>query len=203
MIKAVLFDYDGVMTLDKSGSYSICKYISENAGIDYELFSQEYKKYSDDLIIGKITHEQIWKQLCKNINSDITIRYLFDAFKNTPINQKMFDLVKKIKRNYKTALITDSEKDRMDSLRINQKLDEYFTVIQVSAEIGTGKAKESIFNKTVKELGVANDECVFIDNQEKYLITPKKIGINTIFYNQKENNIKDLIKELKALGIEI
>jgi len=203
MIKAVLFDYDGVLTLDKSGSYSICKYISSNADVDYELFSTEYKKYNDDLLIGKITHEQIWNQLCKNIDKNISIKYLFDSYKNTPINTKMVSLVKKIKKNSKTGLITDNKKDRIDAAKIDFKLIDLFDVISVSAEIGSQKSKESIFSKTVKEFGLSYDECVFIDNQECNLIVPKRLGMKTIFYNHKENNIKRLISELKELSIQI
>jgi putative hydrolase of the HAD superfamily len=203
MIKAVLFDYDGVLTLDKSGSYSICKYISQNADIDYELFSTEYKKYNDDLLIGKITHEQIWNQLCKNVNKNISIKYLFDAYKNTPINVKMIDLVKKIKKNNKTGLITDNKKDRIDAAKSDYKLEQLFDAIIVSAEIGSQKTKEPIFNKTATQLGVQYDECVFIDNQESNLVIPNKIGMKTIFYNHKENDIKRLVTELKRLNIQI
>lgn len=203
MIKAVLFDYDGVLTLDKSGSYSICKYISKNADVDYELFSTEYKKYNADLLIGKVTHEQIWNQLCKNVNKNISIKYLFDSYKNTPINLKMIDLVKRIKRNNKTGLITDNKKDRIDAAKTDYKLVELFDVISVSAEIGSQKTKEMIFNKTSTQLGVRNDECVFIDNQESNLVIPNKLGMKTIFFNHKENNIKRLVTDLKLLNIEI
>jgi putative hydrolase of the HAD superfamily len=203
MIKAVLFDYDGVLTLDKSGSYSICKYISQNADVDYELFSTEYKKYNDDLLIGKVTHEQIWNQLCKNVNKNISIKYLFDSYRNTPMNLKMIELVKRVKKNNKTGLITDNKQDRIDAAKSDYKLEQLFDVITVSAEIGSQKSKESIFNKTVTPLGVKYDECVFIDNQESNLVIPNKIGMKTIFYDHKENNIKRLVTELKLLNIEI
>lgn len=203
MIKAVLFDYDGVLTLDKSGSYSICKYVSSNCEVDYELFSTEYKKFNDDLLIGKITHEQIWKQLCKNIQKEISIKCLFDSYKHTPINQKMIDLVKRIKKNNKTGLITDNKKDRIDAAKKDFALAELFDTIQVSAEIGSKKSKEEIFRKAVQELGVTYGECVFIDNQESNLVTPKKIGMNTIFFSHKENDIKRLVTDLKLLNITI
>jgi putative hydrolase of the HAD superfamily len=42
MIKAILFDFDMVLTTDGSGSQSICEYISKKTGIDLELFKKEY-----------------------------------------------------------------------------------------------------------------------------------------------------------------
>ena len=203
MISTVLFDYDGVMTPDKSGSYSICKYVSSAANIDYELFSNEYKKYNDQLLYGKTTHEDIWNKICEGIGVSISIKYLYDSFKNTPINEKMFELVKKIKKNYKTGLITDNKKDRMDAVINYQKLYDIFDVITISAVIGSGKDKEEIFVDSVKNLNVSFTDCIFIDNQEKNLIIPKKLGIKTIFYDHKLNNIKTIYGELKMLGVKL
>lgn len=203
MIKAVLFDYDGVLTTEKTGSYSICKYISSTANIDYEIFSNEYRKYNEDLLIGKTTHEEIWKDLCKSLGREINIRYLFDSFKNTPINLKMFELVKNLKKAYKTGLITENESDRVDAVTRHQKLNELFDVIKATAEIGSGKDDEEIFVRAVKALSVSCNECVFIDNQEKNLLIPKKLGMSVILYDQKENNIKELVTGLKKLDIKI
>lgn len=203
MIKAVLFDYDGVVTLDKSGSYTICKYISLHAEVEYELFSREYGKYNDDLLSGKVTHEQVWNQLCKNVNKNISIKHLFDSYKSTPMNLKMIEVVKKVKKHAKTGLITDNKKDRIDAAIAEFKLDDLFDVISVSAEIGSQKSKEAIFSKTIHALQVAYDECVFIDNRESNLTVPRKLGMHTIFHDHKENNIKRLVTELKLLNIQV
>ena len=56
-IKAILFDYDGVMTIDKTGTESICNYISNTLGIDKNVFEKEYRKYNKDLLYGKPTSE--------------------------------------------------------------------------------------------------------------------------------------------------
>lgn len=70
-----------------------------------------------------------------------------------------------------------------------------------------GKIKhQNIWNILCSKLDCLNvnvDECVFIDNQEKNLIIPKSIGMNTIYFNHDERNYKKLIKELKELSINI
>lgn len=40
MIKAILFDFDGVLTTDRTGSLSICNYICKKTGIDLELLKK-------------------------------------------------------------------------------------------------------------------------------------------------------------------
>jgi len=86
MIKAIWFDFDGVLTLDKNGSYSTAKYISSTAGIDMSIFSSEYSKYNADLQIGKLKHEDVWESICDAIGLRIDIGFLHEAFIHTPIN---------------------------------------------------------------------------------------------------------------------
>ena len=199
-INIVLFDYDGVMTLDKSGTESICNYISKNLNIDYTIFEKEYRKYNTDLSCGKITHEEIWKQLCESLNIDIPISVLHDSFDNTPIDNEMHELVLQIKhQKIKTGLITDNKVDRMKFINKKFNLNKYFDIIAISGELGYGKESDRIFIETLGE--IKPEESIFIDNQEKNLIIPKKLGINTIHYNDKERNLFELKNKLKEYGI--
>lgn len=54
-----------------------------------------------------------------------------------------------------------------------------------------------------QRLNVMAEECIFIDNQEKNLVVPRKMGMKSIFYNHEDKNIVKLVKELRDLGIEI
>jgi len=203
-IKAIFFDYDGVMTKDKTGTQSICKYISENYNIDKNIFENEYRKYNNDLLYGITTHEKIWNKICQNLNENIPISILYDSFENTPINNEMHDFVKIIKRkNIKTALITDNKMDRIKIITEKYKLNKIFDIIIVSAEIGFGKDNEKIFKIILDKLSIKSNECIFIDNQEKNLIIPKNIGINTIFFDTENNNIEKLKNEIKKYNINI
>lgn len=204
MIKGILFDFDGVLTTDANGSTSTCNYICKETGVDYDLFKNEYYKYNKDLNCGKITHEEIWSDLCRGINKDIDIDILYKAFINTPINNEMINLAKKLKdKNYKIGMVTDNKKDRKDMIADYYNLNKIFDVITVSAEIGSEKDNTEIFEYTIQKLMLRADECVFIDNQEKNLIVPKEMGINTIYYDHNERDLEKLIKNLEILGVEI
>ena len=204
MIKAILFDFDGVLTIDATGSQSICNYVCKEANLDKELFKKEYKKYNNDLLYGKIKHEDIWGEVCAAINKDISIDILYDSFINTPINKEIYNLIKEIRtKNYKTGMVTDNKKDRIDRIVEHYDLNCLFDAIVVSAEIGNGKENEEIFKNTIQRLNVKAEECIFIDNQEKNLTVPKHMGMEVVFYNHEEKNIEKLIKELRDLEIKI
>jgi putative hydrolase of the HAD superfamily len=203
MIKAIFFDFDGVLTLDKTGSYTICKYISKAAGVDFEKLSRAYKKFNNDLLFGKTTHEKIWNSLCVELAAEIDINHLYDSFINTPLNIPIIDLVKKLKILYKTSIITDNKKDRIAAVIDKQKLAEIFNSIIVSADIGSGKDNAEIFYKAADSVNVKFKECIFIDNNENNLIVPEKLGMNVIFYDHEKNDADDLILKLRELKIRI
>ncbi|EQB89995.1 putative hydrolase of the HAD superfamily [Clostridium punense] len=204
MIKAILFDFDGVLTVDATGSQSICNYVSKITGVDKTLFTKEYKKFNKVLLNGSIKHEDIWEKICEAINFQISIEVLFDSFINTPMDIEMCKLVKKLKgNNYIIGMVTHNKKDRIDAIRDYHRFNNLFDEITVSAEVGSGKEDKEIFLRTVKKLGVKANECVFIDNTEKNLIVPNEMGMETIFYDHTERNIDKLLSQLKALGIKL
>ena len=111
---------------------------------------------------------------------------LHESFINTPIDDKMLNIIKALKEtNYKIGMVTDNKKDRMDAIIAFHNWSSVFDAISVSAEIGSGKDQDLIFKDILKQLNLRADECVFIDNQEKNLIVPEKLGMRVIPLSQK------------------
>ncbi len=63
MISTVFFDFDGVLTLDATGSKTTIDYICKKTGIEPTIFAWEYRKYGRDLLIGKIK-QKIFGMTC-------------------------------------------------------------------------------------------------------------------------------------------
>lgn len=204
MIKAVLFDFDGVLTLDATGSQSIINYVTGVTGVDRALFEKEYRKYNNELLYGKLKHEEVWGQICTGIGREIDIKVLYDSFINTPIDFEMLNLVKKLKdNNYRIGMITDNKKDRIEDISEYHNFNSLFDVITVSAAVGFGKEGKEIFEITLDNLGLKPEECVFIDNTEKNLVAPKHMGMEAVFYDHKEKDLDKLVILLKGLAIEV
>jgi putative hydrolase of the HAD superfamily len=202
MIKAILFDFDGVLTIDATGSQSICNYICKKTGLDIESFEREYYKYNDDLLYGKTCHKDIWERLCSGIGRKIDINILYESFLNTPMDNQMMMLVNKLKQqNHKIVMVTDNKKDRIDRIVEYYDWNKIFDIITISAEVGSGKEHNKIFEKTIEALDVSSAECLFIDNQEKNLVVPKSMGMQVIYFNNEKRDYEKLITELKDLSI--
>ena len=203
MINAIFFDFDGVLTLDKTGSYTTCFNISKETGLELDKTLFCYRKNSSDLNLNKTTHKKIWSAFCQCVEKKVDIKILKQAFLRTPINKPMFELVKKLKKNYKLGIITNNNNERFDSLTKKLKLNKLFDSLILSANVNGLKNQKLIFEKAVESLNLKPENCIFIDNQNKNLSIPKSMGFKTILYDSEKNNILQLIKTLKKYKIKI
>ncbi len=204
MVRAVLFDFDGVLTLDATGTTSICNYIAAVTGIDRELFTKEYRKFNAKLLYGICDHIEVWDNICEGVNSKIDINVLYDSFLNTPLDEEMLLLVHDLKdRGYIVGIITDNKKDRIDMISNHFEFYDYFDYIIVSSEIGSGKDNNAIFKKTLDDLLVSPHECVFIDNNEENLQVPKEMGMSVLFFDHKNRDIVELKRQLQSFEIKL
>ena len=199
MIKAILFDFDGVLTVDKTGSESILNYIAEKTNIPLDTLKTEYYKYNSDLLYGRLTHRDIWESLCKSIGYSIEYSILIDSFRNTPIDNEMISFAKELKKSYKIGMITDNKCDRIHEVLSHHDLKDLFDTVSISAEYGSGKEERPIFDITTEKLAVTPEQCIFIDNSPKNLIVPEQIGMRTILFDDENRNVECFRKTLNDI----
>lgn len=199
-IKAVLFDFDGVLTTDKTGSLTTTRYLSERTGIALPQVQSVFRKYNDDLTLGRTTHEQIWDSICAELGQSLSIDLLKAAFESTPMCAGMLRLAKELRSRHSVGIITDNKKDRIDLLKKLHNLSSAFDPIAVSAEVGVSKDDPKIFLGVLRKLGVNSDECIFIDNSRENLIAPGSLGIKTIYFDDEKQDFKALLAALRAHG---
>ena len=203
MISAILFDYDGVLTTDKTGSLTTCRYISQATGIDVSAVQAAFRLHNEALTLGKTTHAQIWPSICRALGRDLRFGLLQAAFESTPMNAGMFALARSLKGKYSLGIITDNKKDRIDHLKSFQGLGSLFDPIVVSSEVGSSKGSEEMFRVALNHLGLEAGTCVFIDNHATNLAIPSALGMRTIFHDDEKNDIAGLVETLAALGVAV
>lgn len=199
MIEAIFFDFDGVLTFDKTGSQSVLRYLSSKTGIAEDVLGREYYKYNKALLYGEITHRDMWEDFQTALGKEIPFDILRDAFRNTILDWDMIEYARELKQNYLVGLITDNKVDRMEEILTWYRLRDVFDVVSVSAQCGSGKQEKAIFERTLTALKVKPEECVFIDNTEKNLVIPGQMGMHTILFDDENRNIEQFKKELQAI----
>jgi len=200
-IKAILFDFDGVLTTDKTGSLTTTRYLSQRTGIELSHVQSVFRRFNDDLTLGKTTHEQIWGRICAELGQTLSMVLLTEAFESTRFNSRMLALARALRSRYAVGIVTDNKKDRIDHLKMVHDLSSLFDPIAVSAEMGVGKDNPAIFLHVMQTLGVDARECIFIDNSRKNLVAPKALGIKTIHFDEEEQDFDALYAALKWHGV--
>ena len=198
-MRAILIDFDGVLTIDKYGSDSILRYLAENTPISIDILKKEYYKINRGLLNGEYTHKEIWSNYCTNVGYDIDFQVLIDSFINTPLDWDMISLVRELKNEYKIGMITDNKVDRITEILKYHKLTDLFDTVTISAECKCGKSDRKIFDITLETLGVKPNDCVFVDNTQKNLVVPQELEIRTILFDDEKRNIYEFKKQLYKL----
>lgn len=190
MIKAILFDFDGVLTVEKTGSISITKYLAEKTGVNIKQMTSCYRKYNHELLYGSLTHEDMWDDFCDDIGKKVDYQLLIESFWKTPLDEEMFSLVRRLKQQYRIGMVTDNKCDRIHEILKYHQLEDVFDTVIVSAEYGIGKDSEQLFWKAVQALEVKPSQCIFVDNTARNLAAPEKMGMKTIFFDDEKRDVE-------------
>lgn len=196
-MKAVLFDFDGVLTTDKTGSLTTLRALGEATGIPLTRLRDAFAPYNDALNLGRTTHAAIWPAVCRALNARIDARLLQAAFESTPFNARMLALARDLRRTCAVGIVTDNKKDRMDHLTTYAGLSSLFDPIVVSAAIGADKSSPAIFERALDHLGIAPADAVFIDNSERNLVAPRGMGMAAVHFDDDLNDVEGLATLLR------
>ena len=87
------------------------------------------------------------------------------------------------RRGYKLGLV--SNLSRSDTLWLREfELDSHFDALVLSCEVGAAKPEPEIYRVAADRLGVAPEECVFVDDVPSYLAGAKSVGMTCVRINR-------------------
>lgn len=201
LIQAVFFDFDGVLTRDKTGTLTTCRYLAQATGIAFDDLVEAFQPHRWALARGETTRDATWPLVCEAVGRDIPRELLVRAFESTPLDPAMFAFANGLARHGKLGIITDNPKDRMDVVRRTLWLDRVFAPIVVSAEEGATKDDPAIFHAALTKAAVGADQAVFIDNAEENVAVARRVGMHAIYFDDEKRDLAALARELLALGV--
>lgn len=195
-IRCVFFDYDGVLTTDRTGSTTTCRHVSLATGIPLDQVKAAFAVHNEALTLGRTTHEEVWPDICRALGLGIPIGILQEAFDSTPVNAPMFDLARALRTQCRVGILTDNKADRIGRLRVVQALDEVFDPIVVSAEVGLSKSSHAFFGHALALACASAQETVFIDNDRGNVEVAASMGIHAIHFDDAANDVAGLAARL-------
>jgi putative hydrolase of the HAD superfamily len=117
--------------------------------------------------------------------------YMRDYIENhLTIDDDFYIFAENMKNKYKYALLSTDVSAWSKYITEYYKLDKYFPVKIISADVHYRKPDAKIYEITLERLGIPVDECIFIDNRVENLLAASKFGIDVILFN-RDNEVYD------------
>lgn len=206
MIKAIIFDMDGLMIDSERVTFECYqeRLKDMNLTMDEEfyktllgkpikgIYQRFYDVYGNDFPIENVI---------QNVHQLMAERFETEG---VPVKKGLVELLHYLKdNNYKTIVATSSNRDRVDKILAQAKITEFFDDSICGDEVTKGKPNPEVFLKSCQKLGVNVDEAIVLEDSEagiqaSYDANIKVICIPDMKYPEKQYEEKTF-KILKDL----
>lgn len=187
MIHALIFDCFGVLY---QGSL---EYLMELCPAKRR---QELRDLSRAFDYGYVSEGEYLEQTAKilEIREEEIVRIIEERHVK---NEEMLAEVRRFKRKYKMALLSNIGARVLPRLFSEEELKDLFDVVVLSSEEGFAKPDAPIFRITAERLGVPVEECVMIDDSKTNCAGAVTAGMRGLLYEDH----RQCLAELKKLGV--
>lgn len=198
MLKAVIFDMDGVIIDSEPIHKDVEKKIFKRLGVT--VTGEEHDSY-----VG-VTSENMWNSIKQkhNLSESVSteeliemevkeyIGFLLQHEDIKPITGVVELINELYKNNMKVALASSSVKKSIETVVKMFKLQKYFEVRISGEDILNGKPWPDIFLETAKHLNVAPSECLVIEDSKNGVSAAKAAGMKCIGFKNINSGNQDL-----------
>jgi epoxide hydrolase-like predicted phosphatase len=197
MIRAVLFDFGGVLT-EGGKAGSIARVFAKIYGIDEPRIKLD--PYREQYTRGEITDEMFFETMNRlHPGGDLATKEAFnehaDIFVKCEPVYRMAELLRQ--HNIRTAILSNVFSLSVEKLRADGFY-EGFDPLILSCEEGSAKPDPEIYKRAAEKLDLPPHEIIFIDDQAKFLEPARKFGMQTVHAQSPQQIIADTIAILKA-----
>lgn len=200
MIKAVIFDVGGVLIRTHDHSYR--RQWEQQLGLDEGqseaiVFSGEMGTKAQS---GAITTEALWEWIGRRLAlDDETLRaFRRDFWAGDALDEELVAYIRSLRPHYQTAIISNATDNLHHALSELFNIADAFDLIVGSAAEKVMKPEPEIFHRTLKRLGRAPGEAVFIDDHPENVAGARSVGMHAIHFREG----MDLPAALARLGVE-
>ena len=206
MIKAIIFDMDGLMIDSERVTFECYqeRLKDMNLTMDEEfyktllgkpikgIYQRFYDVYGDDFPIENVIQD-VHQLMAERFETE-----------GVPVKKGLVELLHYLKdNNYKTIVATSSNRDRVDKILAQAKITEFFDDSICGDEVTKGKPNPEVFLKSCQKLGVNVDKAIVLEDSEagiqaSYDANIKVICIPDMKYPEKQYEEKTF-KILKDL----
>lgn len=216
MIKLLIFDA-GDLLWKNSNKYTerLMKSFFKKYKIDGNVISSRWDKLLRKVSTGKIKYSKAVEMEFKgfNLNQKVLRKWIDIHTKNEPKTKKLNPYVKstlkKLKRKYKIAILSDEIRGYRHKVMICKILDiNFFDKVFCSSDIGYEKPHKKAFFAVLNYFKLKPSEAVFVGHSKDEIEGARRYGIKTIaikwdvgtksnFYVKRFSEISKVLEEIQ------
>jgi putative hydrolase of the HAD superfamily len=190
MIKAVLFDFGGVLT--ESGKAGFVRqaladlYEVSMQDIQIDNLQYEWRKHvtDEDLVFASLN-----RKYGKQVTPEQFYQHLNSEVKPTPA---VYDLAQRLRaKGIKTGILSNVFTTSAEQLR-KKGFYRDFEPIVLSCEEGYAKPDKELYQIAIKKSGVQANEILFVDDQEKCRPPAEELGMHFILATSPQQIVADI-----------
>lgn len=193
MIKAVLFDIDGVIVYSDKANREFVNAILREQG-KKNLTEKEFQKikfFTIKQVLEKYLPELTEKKIEK-IRNKWSPKYV-NFVSLTELNKGIKEILNYLKKKYKLGIITNRS---LTTVLDFHKVKNYFDFIVTSADVKNPKPSPEGINKTLKKFRIKPEEAVFIGDTIADLNAGKSAKVKTLIFRTTQKEIKEKIERI-------
>jgi FMN phosphatase YigB (HAD superfamily) len=196
-VKAVIFDYGGVLSLDQDNE--LIQSLASLTGLEMKEFHRLYFGTRGDFDKGVITAEEYWRSFFplsgkKPDNRTIDRLIALDHSSWARINRDLLAWALQLKeQSYRISILSNMPHE-FHKFFINEF--RWVPLLEpsvYSCVAGHIKPDPEIYRMSLQALKVAAGEAVFFDDREDNVLAARKQGIHAFRYSSVEQARKDLM----------
>lgn len=185
MIKAIIFDCFGVLITD-----ALEAIVAEIRHIQPDI-ARQIVDTVQAASRGYISRQQSTAQVAELLGIS-TEAYINKIRFGEVKNQALLDSIVKLRRHYKTAILSNISSGGLAVRFSSDELNRYFDAVVGSGDIGYAKPAAQAYEIVADKLSVRMEECIFIDDREDYCSGAVSVGMKAVLYRSNKQLSDDL-----------
>jgi putative hydrolase of the HAD superfamily len=200
-IKAVIFDYGAVISTPQPKKE--IRALENLVAADRESFWAAYWQYRREYDMV-LTAEEYWRRVFADCGAvwreDLLPQLVFhDARSWTVLNRRMLVFARLLKvYGFKVGLLSNMPEDILKEMRKKFPWLQggVFDSVLFSCDMKKAKPDPAVFHRSLRELGVAAGETIFVDDMAVNIKAAREIGLKTIQYRTFGRFLRDFLRFL-------
>jgi putative hydrolase of the HAD superfamily len=180
MIKWIIFDAMGVVFTESDDVHNLLiPFVQKRNPISKEDIYDIYRQAS----IGQISSREFWKY--------VGLGYKYPQIETTYLDSRsdidagFVSVARSLSKKYGIGLLSNDISEWSAYLRNKFSID-FFDVVVISSDVYCRKPDPPIFAHFLKDAKTHTEECIFIDDRIRNLITAQSIGMKTIHFARRD-----------------